>query len=244
MNTKELKIPAFKPVKLAELIIIATPSQDKERLLKSVLSACGFKKIQCFRSRSELSIADLSSQMYVLLLDETLVRDWYSEQIVLEDRGVSRSLQLIIVGKEKSNIEKHSLLEAGARGYVTLPQDIPFIPRAIAEVSAGGLWFGRSVLVETIRRKSNVRRQWTGRELNSVYSILTRREKTIALCVSKGLRNREIAASLCISEKTVKLHITNIYRKLKVSTRLQLGLFLAENEPLLISQKCRLQTDA
>jgi DNA-binding NarL/FixJ family response regulator len=55
---------------------------------------------------------------------------------------------------------------------------------------------------------------------------LTAREAAVAACVSQGLRNSEIAVKLHISEKTVKLHLTHIYRKLGVSSRVKLVLLL------------------
>jgi len=50
---------------------------------------------------------------------------------------------------------------------------------------------------------------------------LTRREKEIVKCIARGLKNREIADQLFISEKTVKTHINNVFRKLEVENRLQ-----------------------
>ncbi|GFI02147.1 LuxR C-terminal-related transcriptional regulator [Lachnospiraceae bacterium 64-25] len=50
-------------------------------------------------------------------------------------------------------------------------------------------------------------------------STLTRQEKQIALLVQKGMTNREIAEELCISESTVKKHMSNIFEKLKITSR-------------------------
>jgi len=54
--------------------------------------------------------------------------------------------------------------------------------------------------------------------------MLTPRETEIAQLVADGLRNKEIARALNISEGTVKMHLHNIYGKLKISSRLQLAL--------------------
>ena len=50
-------------------------------------------------------------------------------------------------------------------------------------------------------------------------STLTRQEKQITLLVQKGMTNREIAEELCISESTVKKHMSNIFEKLKITSR-------------------------
>lgn len=53
-------------------------------------------------------------------------------------------------------------------------------------------------------------------------SILTRQEKQIASLVKKGMTNREIGEELCISEATVKKHMSNIFEKLKIGSRREL----------------------
>ncbi|MDE5909124.1 MAG: helix-turn-helix transcriptional regulator [Lachnospiraceae bacterium] len=50
-------------------------------------------------------------------------------------------------------------------------------------------------------------------------SVLTRQEKQIAALVKKGMTNREIGEELCISEATVKKHMSNIFEKLKIQSR-------------------------
>lgn len=53
---------------------------------------------------------------------------------------------------------------------------------------------------------------------------LTRKESTIAKLISKGLNNKQIAKNQNISEKTVKAHLTSIYRKLNLKNRFELML--------------------
>lgn len=54
------------------------------------------------------------------------------------------------------------------------------------------------------------------------FSKLTRQEKVIAEMIRQGLRNREIGEELCISETTVKKHVSNIFAKLEISSRKEL----------------------
>ena len=51
---------------------------------------------------------------------------------------------------------------------------------------------------------------------------LSNREAEVAELVSKGLSNREVANKLFVTEKTVKFHLTNIYKKMNVKSRAQL----------------------
>ena len=60
---------------------------------------------------------------------------------------------------------------------------------------------------------------------------LTPQELKIALLVAQGLTNREVAASLFLSPKTIEHHLSHIYRKLDVRSRTQLARLLAEERP-------------
>lgn len=51
---------------------------------------------------------------------------------------------------------------------------------------------------------------------------LSNREAEVAELVSKGLSNKEVANQLFVTEKTVKFHLTNIYKKMSVKSRAQL----------------------
>ena len=65
---------------------------------------------------------------------------------------------------------------------------------------------------------------------------LTRREKSIIGCLMQGLRNREIASTLSITEQTVKNHLRTIFDKLGVSDRLELVLYAIHHKMELAPQ--------
>ena len=59
--------------------------------------------------------------------------------------------------------------------------------------------------------------------------ILTPQEKKVLILLASGFKNAEIAQKLFISEKTVKTHIHKIFKKIKVSNRLQAALWASKN---------------
>ena len=59
---------------------------------------------------------------------------------------------------------------------------------------------------------------------------LTNRESELALLICKGLSNAEIAAELCISETTVKKHVSNIFEKLQISKREEILKFIYNSQ--------------
>jgi DNA-binding NarL/FixJ family response regulator len=61
---------------------------------------------------------------------------------------------------------------------------------------------------------------------NMLTKTLTSREEQIARCVATGLRNKEIATTLFISEKTVKNHLWSIFHKTGTKDRLEVALWM------------------
>jgi DNA-binding NarL/FixJ family response regulator len=62
-----------------------------------------------------------------------------------------------------------------------------------------------------------------------VSGLVTPRELEIIRMIAHGLRNKEIAARLSISEGTVKIHLHNVYEKLQLDGRLALLLYAREH---------------
>jgi DNA-binding NarL/FixJ family response regulator len=58
---------------------------------------------------------------------------------------------------------------------------------------------------------------------------LTRREYEVLTLLAEGINNKEIADKLYISEKTVKNHVSNIFKKIKVNDRIQAAIFAYKN---------------
>lgn len=108
-------------------------------------------------------------------------------------------------------------LLTGVRGVVTKDKAGEIVLKAIRKVASGELWFERQLLERTLTR--SVSRDNT-RALQ--HDHLTERETEIISLISEGLKNAGIAKRLCISEKTVRNHLTSIFGKVGVSDRLAL----------------------
>ena len=64
--------------------------------------------------------------------------------------------------------------------------------------------------------------------INELLDNLTRREYQIATLVGRGESNKRIAQQLAITERTVKAHLTEIFRKLRISDRVKLALIMKD----------------
>ena len=93
----------------------------------------------------------------------------------------------------------------------------------LQQLENGQSWFPPQLLEQTFalaHQASNT--PGTAKSLEA----LTSREKEIALAVAEGKSNRDIASQFKISERTVKAHLTNIFKKLQIKDRVGLVLHL------------------
>jgi two-component system nitrate/nitrite response regulator NarL len=118
------------------------------------------------------------------------------------------------------------VLRAGAAGLVGKELDLATLVRAIRSVASGEVWANRLVTAHALEYLAGLSE--LGIPRNSSNGHLTRRESEIVHEVGLGLRNKEIAGKLRISEKTVHTHLNNIFRKLQMDNRIALALFARE----------------
>src|ERR1039458_2602092 len=124
-------------------------------------------------------------------------------------------------------VEKKQVVEAlqlGARGVVLKDSATQLLLKSIHAVMAGEYWVGRDSVSNLVQYLRNLM-QSTNEETKQKKFGLTPRELEIVSAVVAGYANREIAEYFKISEDTVKHHLSNIFDKLGVSTRLELALF-------------------
>ncbi|MDA8211196.1 MAG: response regulator transcription factor [Clostridia bacterium] len=123
------------------------------------------------------------------------------------------------------------VIKAGVSGYILKDVDPGSLLKTILAVHAGEIVIHPTVttrLLGEFHRLTEVAQAAEERE--AVAELLTHREMEILKHIAKGKSNREIAESLCISEKTVKNHISNIFRKIQVEDRTQAALFAVKTK--------------
>src|SRR5882672_2392280 len=159
----------------------------------------------------------------VLLLDLAMPRTTGLE--ALREMSSSTSPHPVRVILLTAAAEKNQIVEAlqlGARGVVLKDSATQLLLKAIQTVMSGEYWVGResvSNLVQYLRTLI----QSSGEEARQRKFGLTPRELEIVSAVVAGYANKEIAEYFKISEDTVKHHLSNIFDKLGVSTRLELA---------------------
>src|SRR5579872_6589931 len=166
----------------------------------------------------------------ILLLDLMMPRQHGLEalrEMSNSNQGGVRIILLTAAAEKKQIVEA---LQLGARGVVLKDSATQLLLKSIYTVMSGEYWVGRESVSNLVQYLRNLM-QSSGEEARQRKFGLTPRELEIVSAVVAGYSNKEIAEYFKISEDTVKHHLSNIFDKLGVSTRLELALF-AVNQAL------------
>jgi len=120
-------------------------------------------------------------------------------------------------------LDEDQVMEAmrlGVAGLVLKEMASKRLVQCVRHVSGGEQWLESSLVSKALEKM--MKREQGSRE---VAKVLTPRETEVVKMAATGLRNKEIAEKLQISEGTVKIHLHAIYEKLQISGRVELTLF-------------------
>jgi len=130
-------------------------------------------------------------------------------------------------------------LKRGAQGYLLKEMDPDSFMEAIKIVHEGGVYLHPKVTHHLMKEylrlaKENVSHtavnaQGEEAEFQPPLHILSKRENQVLQLLAAGKRNCDIAETLYISEKTVKIHVSNILKKLHVTDRTQAAVVAIRN---------------
>jgi len=165
----------------------------------------------------------------ILLLD-ILIPALGGIEALPQIREKSPGTKVLILSGFPDDKFRITALQLGAKGYFSKSLTHKDLVKAIRATYAGEVWAERKVLtevLESLRQKT----QEMNRPLSERRESLTDREHEVVKWVIQGMKNKEIAARLGISDKTVKTHVSNIFSKLKLSRRLQLVLNRIVEQP-------------
>jgi two-component system, NarL family, nitrate/nitrite response regulator NarL len=170
----------------------------------------------------------------IMLLDLAMPKHPGLEALRDLSNGEANSVRVILLTAAAEKKESVEALQLGARGVVLKDSATQLLLKAIHTVMAGEYWVGRESVSNLVQYLRNLV-QSSGDEAKQKKFGLTPRELEIVSAVVAGFANKEIAEYFKISEDTVKHHLSNIFDKLGVSTRLELALFAVNQSLPLIS---------
>lgn len=125
------------------------------------------------------------------------------------------------------------LLKNGALGYLLKDVEPSMLIRAIHVVHEGNAFVYPKLaerLFGGVNESDNLKDKATQMWRESRSERLTSREMDVLSCIARGFSNQDIAQALFVSEKTVKNHLTNIFRKLNVNDRTQALIYVLKHK--------------
>ncbi|MDQ0974365.1 DNA-binding NarL/FixJ family response regulator [Neobacillus niacini] len=147
-------------------------------------------------------------------------------------KGIYPSIKILILTMYNHEEYFLSAIRQGADGYLLKDAPSDHVVDAIRAVAKG-----QSVIHPSMTKKflnfSSQKKENVAVEKKE--SLLTEREKDVLLCLVKGMNNKEIAQNLFISDKTVKIHVSNIFKKLEVKSRSQVVIYAVQNQLIPLS---------
>ncbi|WP_051305944.1 LuxR C-terminal-related transcriptional regulator [Desulfogranum mediterraneum] len=136
--------------------------------------------------------------------------------------GRSPSIALLNVDQDAELVEPITRFKI--RGVFYATDDFENITKGLDMVIKGEYWFTRELLTQTLEAVRS--------EKNGKYSLdeplLTKRETEILYLIVAGFSNQNIADKLVISSNTVKTHVSNLYKKIDATNRVQAVLWATE----------------
>ena len=187
-----------------------------------LVAADGFDVVGEAADGDEAITQTLELQPDILLLDVQMPRLPGLEAMRAIMSGPSTAKILLLT----STITTQQIIEAlqiGARGIVLKDALANHLQTAIRTVVSGDYWIGGKRVVNLVSALHDLMQQAAVPQ-RKTYG-LTPRELEVVGCIVEGCSNRDIAKQFNLSEETVKRHLSNIFDKTGVSTRLELALF-------------------
>jgi len=169
--------------------------------------------------RKEALALATSLQPDVILLDLELADGSSEAEIPNLLEAAPQARVLVLTGTTDLALHCRAL-GLGAAGVVRKNQPPETLLLALERVRNGELWVEPALMRTALSQNATPERRGT-----VGVNALTPREREIVVLVGEGLKNKQIARRLYLSERTVHNHLASIFRKIEVSDRLDLVLF-------------------
>jgi two-component system, NarL family, nitrate/nitrite response regulator NarL len=166
----------------------------------------------------------------LILLDFDLSCSSCVLEFLPELSAASNKSRLLILTANGDRRSHQCAVRFGAVGLVQKDKAPEELRKAIEKVSAGEVWLDRSLTASVISQMSRNGEDNHCDAARARMASLSEREREAFLLVGDGLKNKEIAKRLFISETTVRHHLTSIFNKLDLANRLELIIFRQQNK--------------
>lgn len=148
-----------------------------------------------------------------------------SVQIVRDILEIHPEIKVVAITDGEDLDSSTQALKLGAVGIVRSDQSSKLLIEAIRRSFKGETWLNQALLSNLLKNGDSASVKTSGSKAGQALESITRRENEVIAMIGKGLKSKAIAKRLCISEATVRHHLSSIYGKLGVDDRLNLVIY-------------------
>lgn len=217
-----IKVPPMKPPDI-KIAVVGPLSLQNQLLVFFIQEKTGTSCFLCENAHCSFVENGVDPHVVKLILydchglDKASVLDFLDSRL---KRELAHKYFILLNLPPDINIEKEAIAH-GVRGFLYKHDNAETLLKAIEAVLDGEVWISRKKLTECLltRSPANAPR----------LPELTKREADILTCLTKGYSNQMIGDKLCISTHTVKTHMANIFKKIKVRNRRHAAQWASKN---------------
>jgi two-component system, NarL family, response regulator NreC len=217
-------LPGVKDKKMSTIRILILDDQTIPRDgLRMLIDAQPDMEVVGEAEDSPAAVALSRETNPALIIMDMRLPDTSRIQAIKQFRQECPDAHVLILGDDDAPAFIRSALEAGGSGYITKQASVSDLRTAIHTIYQGRPYVDPSVADTLLQDLLMRQRIATPQDLPpGVRELLSTREREVVRDTMQGLTNREIAARLGISERTVKTHLSNLLQKLDISRRADL----------------------
>lgn len=206
--------------KSIRILLIDTQTIVRSGMRMLIESQPGLSVIGDVGNRAESLIAAVNEQPDIILVAINEDRDL---EFLPELLSVAQQARVVVLTSLRDPVVHQRAIRLGAIGVVAKDTETKTLIKAIQKVHNGQLWLHGSMATNLVAGFVHANQQ-NGIEAAKI-ATLTKREREVISLIGEGLKNKQIAATLFISEATVRHHLTSIFGKVGVSDRLELVIY-------------------
>jgi two-component system nitrate/nitrite response regulator NarL len=206
---------------ISRILIASNDNELAVRFARILGPSCS---VTCVTAWSEAVGYITSATHHVVILEPELAQGGVLEAVA-EISSASGETHIIVVDNQVE------LFKLGVHGFCQRDISPELLVKAVESVLNGELWMQRSLItriIDELTQGGSSSKAANSLSNGSPIECLTPRELEVARMVHKGGNNKSIARTLDISERTVKAHLSSIFRKLNIENRLHLAIFFHE----------------